>query len=308
MEKKFVTVFETESVNQLAVENQSEKFVFICSGEIVKGGKQDRTLAKDIILPPKSGKIPLASFCVESGRWQQREGETLEEFSSSNYSLSSRDLKVAAKKSKSQGEVWNNVSRQQVKVNENMVAFYDYDASFDVKSETSETSLQLTLENEELRKVKAEYETFFKNLSFDKSRTVGFVYAINGEIYGIDIYHNYKLFNDLWSKMLDAILVEAIAEKNKNEIENIDRTQILSLIKQFSEAETTVEKEEINSETTYIITSSPNIVKFETLDKREDSMLLHLNYISVDTSNTSSKSQGILEQENIHIQRNSRIE
>jgi len=291
MNNKYVTVFETQNVNQLAVENHSEHFVFIGAGDIVKGGRQDRTIGKDIILPPKSGRVPLPSFCVESGRWQQRAGETLEEFNTSNYSLSSRELKVAVKKSQNQGEVWNNVNRQQEKVNESLVLNYEYDASFDVRNETSETSLQLTLENKELQKVKTEYEVFFRNLSFDTTRTVGFVYTINGEIYGIDIYHNYKLFNDLWPKLLDAMIVEAISENTKEDYKLIDSAAILSVVKSFNSAKAETEKEEINSETTFNITTTTGVIKFETFDKRENNRLLHLNYISVDTSYTKFNPQ-----------------
>jgi len=291
MNNKYVTVYETQNVNQLAVENHSKHFVFIGAGDIVKGGRQDRTIGKDIILPPKSGKVPLTSFCVESGRWQQRAGETPEEFSTSNYSLSSRELKVAVKKRQNQEEVWNNVNRQQEKVNESLVLNYKYDASFDVRNETSETSLQLTLENKELQKVKAGYEVFFGNQNFDITRTVGFVYAINGEIYGIDIYHNYKLFNDLWPKLLDAILVEAISENTKDDYKLIDSAAILSVVKSFNSAKAETEKEEINSETTFSITTTTGVIKFETFDKREDSRLLHMNYICVDTSYTSSNPQ-----------------
>lgn len=303
MKKKYVTVFETENVNQLSVENLSEYFIFICSGDIVKGGKQDRTIGKDIILPPKSGKVPLASFCVESGRWQQRGVETQEEFNSSNYLLSSRDLKIAAKKSKNQSEVWKNVSKQQEKVNENMVKHYDFDASFDVRDNASETSLQLTLENKELQKVKSEYEKFFKDLNFDNEQTVGFAYAVNGEIYGIDIFYNYKLFKDLWPKLLDAVVVEAISDFDSIEFKPATNDDIVSLVVTLHKNKSEVEKEEINSETTYIITSTDKVARFETLDKRENSNLIHLNYISIDSDYSSTAPHDDMLQENYQIRR-----
>ena len=58
MEQKILVVYETSNVNELMVENKSSQYeVFIQSGDIVKGGKQDRVLGVDIILPAKSGKI-----------------------------------------------------------------------------------------------------------------------------------------------------------------------------------------------------------------------------------------------------------
>ena len=38
----------------------------------MKGGRQDRVVTVSFLLPPKSGKVPLASFCVEQGRWSAR--------------------------------------------------------------------------------------------------------------------------------------------------------------------------------------------------------------------------------------------
>src|SRR5436309_718169 len=69
LEKRVVIVHETKDVNELAIENVSkDEEVYVQSGDIVKGGQQDRVLAVDLIVPPRSGKIPIAAFCVESGR------------------------------------------------------------------------------------------------------------------------------------------------------------------------------------------------------------------------------------------------
>ena len=76
MERKLFVVYETSEVNELEVENLSKEFdVFIQSGDIVKGGKQDRILAVSIIIPARSGRVKIESFCVESGRWTKRGNE-----------------------------------------------------------------------------------------------------------------------------------------------------------------------------------------------------------------------------------------
>src|SRR5262249_42685987 len=69
MAEKKVIVHETGNVNELSIENVSDEEVYVQSGDIVKGGRQDRVLAMDLIVPPKSGKMPIESFCVEHGRW-----------------------------------------------------------------------------------------------------------------------------------------------------------------------------------------------------------------------------------------------
>src|SRR5436190_14614829 len=71
---KKVIVNETGNVNELTIENQSDQAVYVQSGDIVKGGRQDRTIGVDIVLAPHSGKLPVASFCVEHGRWSGRGG------------------------------------------------------------------------------------------------------------------------------------------------------------------------------------------------------------------------------------------
>ena len=75
--QKKVIVRETREVNELSIENISGEEVYVQSGDIVKGGQQDRMMAVDLILPPRSGKIPISAFCVENGRWSQRGSEAV---------------------------------------------------------------------------------------------------------------------------------------------------------------------------------------------------------------------------------------
>ena len=111
MEQKKVIVHETDNVQELAIENVSGEEVFVQAGDIVKGGKQDRTLAVDIVLAPASGRVPVASVCVEQGRWEQRRLESVVTFAASPSQLASKELKLAAKSAGSQSEVWKAVWR-----------------------------------------------------------------------------------------------------------------------------------------------------------------------------------------------------
>jgi hypothetical protein len=120
MKRKLVVVRETGDVNRLTIQNRSNQDVFVQAGDIVKGGQQDRVLALDLIVPPKSGRIPIDAFCVEQGRWSRRGNEAVAAFSSSDNALASKDLKIAAKARESQGDVWANVSKTQEKLAMNM--------------------------------------------------------------------------------------------------------------------------------------------------------------------------------------------
>ncbi len=60
---------DNSSVNTLEISNGSTKWLYLEAGEVVTGGKQDRTLGRDLILAPGAKKQPLAAYCVEQGRW-----------------------------------------------------------------------------------------------------------------------------------------------------------------------------------------------------------------------------------------------
>src|SRR2546421_120186 len=58
-----------DSVNQLVLVNRSKRPLLLLAGELVSGGKQDRIISKDRIVPPDAEPLPLDVFCVEHGRW-----------------------------------------------------------------------------------------------------------------------------------------------------------------------------------------------------------------------------------------------
>ena len=107
--RKKVIVHETANVNQLAIENVSGEDVFIQSGDIVKGGQQDRVLKDDVILQSHSGRVPIDAFCVEHGRWSKRGGEEVKQFTTSNDALPAKALKLAVRQKADQDEVWKEV-------------------------------------------------------------------------------------------------------------------------------------------------------------------------------------------------------
>src|SRR4029077_17374623 len=49
--------------------NNSKRPLLLLAGEIVTGGKQDRVIGKDRIVPAESDPGDLSVFCVEPGRW-----------------------------------------------------------------------------------------------------------------------------------------------------------------------------------------------------------------------------------------------
>ena len=63
-----------DQVNTLVLVNHSSKPLLLLAGEIVTGGKQDRVIAKDRIVPVGADPIDLSVFCIEPGRWTESSG------------------------------------------------------------------------------------------------------------------------------------------------------------------------------------------------------------------------------------------
>jgi ARG/rhodanese/phosphatase superfamily protein len=215
--KNQVFVHETGDVNRLVIENRGDQEVFVQAGEIVKGGKQDRVLTVSLLLPKRSGPMPIAAYCVEHGRWQQRGKEEVSRFSSSDSAVPSRKAKIAmqappadgqyrADTGRRQSEVWKDVDETQRKLAGTVGA--------PVNAPESRSSLQLSLENKRVRETVAAYVTALEAAIEKSPDSIGLVFAINGAINSADLYPSHGLFVKLWPKLLNAAATEAVAEKN----------------------------------------------------------------------------------------------
>jgi hypothetical protein len=230
MAKGFVRVRETGSVNQLEIENLGAEEVFVQSGDIVKGGKQDRVLMVSLLLPAKSGSLPIASFCVEEGRWSARGREDAGQFATASASVPSREMKLAmkapipaktatdpttpprtpnsyaAETGERQREVWAGVRRMQSVLSGNLGS--------QVRSNQSASSLQLALENEKLIDAQKGYVNALKAQGEAGDDVIGYVFAVNGTLNSADLYPSNGLFRKMWDKLLTASAIEAIGHKN----------------------------------------------------------------------------------------------
>jgi hypothetical protein len=229
MAKRLVQVRETGNVNQLEIENLGNEEVFIQSGDIVKGGQQDRTLMVSLVLPPKSGRVPIASFCVEQGRWSARGREDVKNFSTSSAAVPSREMKLAmkapqpapvvtrgrasgfttaaAETGERQRQVWDGVAKAQQRLSSNLGG--------QVRSGESASSLQLALENEKLLDAQAAYVNALKAAGEAEPDIIGYVFAVNGKLNSADVYPSRGLFRKMWGKLLTASAIEAIGHKDE---------------------------------------------------------------------------------------------
>ena len=279
LKANMVTVHETQEVNELSLDNNSNEYIYINSGEIVKGGQQDRTIQYDVVIAPGEKNVDLASFCVESGRWEQRGDEDYLAFRSSEKMVSNTSLKVATKHQKNQSKVWTEVAAYQDQTEISVNEYREYTDEIKIKNKESESSLELTLENEEIEKIQQEYkENFFKQMGRN-NQAVGFAYFINGKLCGIDVFNNHQLFADLYDKLLDAVIAEVISLYNKKDKPvGPNYTNVNQLLP----ANANVYRDEVVNKNTQFRTSQHTTAKtiliFTSFDKKAKSWL-HRNWL-----------------------------
>jgi len=269
LEQKKVVVYETQSVNELAIENLSNEEVYVQAGDIVKGGQQDRMMGVDFIVPPKSGRMPIAAFCVEHGRWSGRGNERAGVFNSSADAVATREIKLAAKSANSQGAVWENVRIAQDKLSENVGAR--------VNSTVSASSLQLAIENTRVRATADSYIKALVNIVDRNDDVIGYVFAINGNVNSADVYSSNALFKKLWPKLLKANAIEAIAELQK---ETFKPTSVENAKTFLTDAEKPRPSEKAVTARVKVVTrEDKDNVFFETQDDAQKGAWVHRNYI-----------------------------
>jgi len=211
LDKRLAMVHETENVEELMIDNNDTKiYIYIQQGDIVKGGKQDRVLSFDVVVPPKSKKFRIKSFCVEQGRWNRRGAESAAYFSGSGKQVAGKALKASSNIAVGrQHEVWDKVKEVQTQLSSN--------AELDVSRLGSQSSLQLTLEAGKVEDAAKKYTKALAGAPGDGKDVVGYVFVVNGKVSSANIYASNVLSKKLWTKLLESSAVEAVAEKKKDE-------------------------------------------------------------------------------------------
>ncbi len=191
-------------VNRLVLINNSDRPLLLLAGEIVTGGKQDRVIGTDRIVPPKSEPVDLSVFCVEPGRWIARS----DNFSSMNGQMAQPSIRMPAMAKKSQAEVWNNVRQS----NQNAAMA----APKAAPAIAGMTSYAGVMQN---REVKQRIETVAAPIDRDYGKlirqlkaqnAVGVVVAVNGRLVWADVFASGQLLEDYWPKLIRSYAAEAV--------------------------------------------------------------------------------------------------
>jgi hypothetical protein len=297
MAKKYVKVSETGDVNNLAVENLSNNLVFLQTGDIVKGGRQDRTMQYDMILPPHSGRIPLPAFCVEHGRWEQRGDESSNSFSSSNYSLGGKELKLAARKAGDQQAVWQKVAQSEKQIAVAALpppsglvpppmpgASYSGGGAAGMAAAAASVlaspsgSYELTVENKAVAAATSKRVNELVHAPDGDKDVIGYAFAINGKLNSADIYGSNDLFSKVWPKQLRAAVVEALENNSAVAAKPPAPIDVEKTIRQ-AEGTSTKRKQQSNSRTDVIDREDDKNLLFETVDKATGNWV-HKNYFT----------------------------
>ena len=269
MVQKKVVVYETKSVNELAIENVSNDDIYVQAGDIVKGGQQDRMIGVDLIVPRRSGKMPISAFCVEHGRWNGRGNERTTVFSSSSDVVSTKQIKLAAKRTNSQGGVWENVRIAQDKLSEKIGAR--------VNSTVSESSLQLAVEHQKVKETAESYTKALTSIINNRSDVIGYVFAINGKVNSADVYGSSALFTKLWPKLLKANAIEAIAELQKAEFRPATAEHVRTFLRDSEKTKTS--EKDVSARVGLVTGEDAEQIFFETRDRAQKDAWIHRNYI-----------------------------
>ena len=189
-----ITERDQATVPELLVENRGKTPVLLLAGEILLGGKQNRVLKEDILLPPLSGPRNIGVYCVEQGRW----AGPAKGFESKG-SFAAPGLRAKVLERADQGQVWAGVS--------------EYARRAQAPSPTR--SYQEVYEKKEVKDHLAEVERGIDQRAAPEA--LGAAVFVGGRLAGLDLFLDADLFAREWPKLLRAQALDAYREPSPAE-------------------------------------------------------------------------------------------
>lgn len=209
-----VTEHARASVPELIADNRGKAHVLLLAGEILIGGKQNRVLREDLLLPPRSGPRSIGVYCVEQGRWNESGKDFDSRGSVLQPSVRSEVLRRA-----DQSRIWSGVSIASRRL--------------DAPSPTS--SYQAVYDKPE---VKAHAEQAVR--TFDAAAApaaVGAAVFVGPSLAGVDAFHAPDLFAREWPKLLRAYALDAYRPTPGAWDEKAARARVEGLLRQAARVE-----------------------------------------------------------------------
>jgi ARG/rhodanese/phosphatase superfamily protein len=213
------------AVNRLVLVNRSKRPLLLLAGELVSGGKQDRIIGKDRIVPVGAPPLPLDVFCVEHGRWT---GSS--QFAAAK-TIVHPSVREKAAVDQQQGEVWDAVRsgttlkaapaapapRMTQRDIEGAIAGNGRTEAYEMIYQSRAVGVSIDDLVDEVQRRFARATSGLKG-----ERVVGVVVAYGGEIAWSDIFASGDLFDHYWNKLVRSYAVEALARPSYREVASRD--------------------------------------------------------------------------------------
>jgi hypothetical protein len=222
------------SVNQLVLINRGKRPLLLLAGELVSGGKQDRIIGKDRVVPVGADPLPLDVFCVEHGRWSAGAAFT------DAKTIVHPSVREQAALESDQTKVWSAV-RSGTTANAEVSAASPSLAAPQLAAPTISRTIANDAPTEsyqkiyESRSVRDSADNYVEEIQrrFARSTSglkgehvVGVVIAYGGEVAWSDIFASSDLFHQYWKKLLRSYVVEALARPGYREVASRDDASV----------------------------------------------------------------------------------
>ena len=234
--------YQGAEVNRLVLVNNSKHPLILLAGEVVTGGKQDRVVGKDRIVPAESDPVDLSVFCVEHGRWT----ETSTKFDTHASVMLQPSVRMKAMADQDQQKVWDEVGRSRTAMAAALASSASPSAtpapgqtsetvtvtsSADVLELNSTSSYAKARENNAVQKqvesitepMRKSYESVIKQLR--NQNAVGVVVAVKGHIVWADMFASSSLLAKYWPKLLESYATEALTMPGAREETSIKEAE-----------------------------------------------------------------------------------
>jgi hypothetical protein len=209
------------SVNQLVLINRSKRPLLLLAGELVSGGKQDRVIGKDRIVPVGAPPLPLDVFCVEHGRWT---GSS--QFAAAN-TIVHPSVRESAAVDQAQTKVWDSVrngtnAKGSAAAPPPKIAARNLQAAIagNGRTEAYEKIYESRAVGVSIDDFVGEVQRRFASATsgLKGERVVGVVVAYGGDVAWSDIFASGDLFDHYWRKLLRSYAVEALTRPTYRQV------------------------------------------------------------------------------------------
>jgi hypothetical protein len=201
-------------VNQLVLINNSKRPLLLLAGEIVTGGKQDRVIGKDRLVPAESDPVDLSVFCVEPGRWVARSDKF-----NAPMAMVQPSVRAKAMADKDQQKVWNQVAQSRGAMAEAVTVVGGAAERVEVEQNSSYAA---AVENKgvsrELDKVAAPAQQEFQSVvrQLRDRHAVGVGVAVRGQLIWADVFASTSLLEKYWPKLVRSYAAETFSQSGKS--------------------------------------------------------------------------------------------